>query len=107
MTEHPSNPNRRFTIFELVAYVSAFAVLFGLWRVVNNYVAVVDVPEVIHILFPLGFLYLFGALVGLGVAVLTGGRQRAVRGAVLGGGITIVLLGIFLTVMYVGLSWLQ
>jgi len=31
MTEQPSNPNRRFTILELVAYVSAFAVLLGAW----------------------------------------------------------------------------
>jgi len=89
MTDQPSKPNRRFTIFELVAYVSSFAVVFGAWRVFIGMSFLTPgnfTPDncVIRLLM-VGFtVSLFGAIVGLGVAVLAGGRRWAVTGAVVG-----------------------
>jgi len=83
MTEQPSNANRRFTTFELVAYVSAFGVLFGVVRLA---VGTRFAPTI-----ALWFPVLFSSLVGLGVTVLTNGRQWAVKGAVVGGLIPVVL----------------
>ena len=94
MTEQPSNSNRRFTIFELVAYVSAIGVLFG---VVGPIVRLIiaksqwNPPHAVLVAITLGIPFLFGAIVGLGVGMLVGGRRWAVSGAVLGGGMFVIM----------------
>ena len=98
MTEQPSNVNRRFTIWELVAYVSAFGVLFGVARMLGPlghnpltaFLMLVPIP------------ILFGSLVGLGVTVLIGGRRSAVMGAVIGG-IAVAVFSIEYYVRYISM----
>ena len=75
MTE-PSNTKRQFSIWELMAYVSSFAVVFGLWGLSES----VESLRLIGI----SILFLLLTLIGVGTGVMFGGRRWIMVGAVSG-----------------------
>ena len=99
MTDQPSPVDRRFTIWALVAYVSCWAVLFGVGRSAVLFGVGRMIPS-FPVLIAIPLTLMFGALVGLGVAMLVGGRRWAMTGAVVGGINAVVLFVILATAIF-------
>ena len=74
MSVETTKSTRRFSILELLIYVSLFAVTFAAFRLK-------DPPAPVG----LASICLFGALIGIGIAALLTGRKHLMAGAIVGG----------------------
>ena len=82
MTLMPSERDkarRRFTVFELLVYVSALSVTLGLLRAITS-----ESPSSMTVAWFVCSIGTLGALIGTPVAIVLFGRQHVIAGASLG-----------------------
>ena len=99
MVSENDKANRRFTVIELLVYVSTFSLAIGILRAEVNGPSL---PPVIFYCYSLAIivaLCLLGSLIGIAIAMLLVGRRGAVGGCVVGPFfLYIVLLIVFFSI---------
>jgi hypothetical protein len=94
MSEGRNQTDRSFTLRELMAYTTALAVVLA--ALVGFKFVPMTVPNWVEvvILMPILFVLLasLSALLGMGVALLVGGRKRMVVGGIVAGILFLILL---------------
>ena len=89
-----SHSRRRFTVSELVVYVSLFGLVFSTIRGISHLEGYPGpfIEDLIVVIW-LGVSFLLGALIGIGFAVLSAGRRHLMSGALIGGFVLLTLIG--------------
>ncbi len=87
MPSERDKAKRQFTLFELLAFVSALGVAIGTLRALNGVDSPLSLPPLLALCYGLassGAFCSLGSLIGIAIAMLLVGRRGAIIGCVVG-----------------------